>query len=325
MKRFRKTESYKIKQYVFIIIAVLIVAVIYLFWTQRGLLAQVFAFFVVAGIFIFLVSKYDFLLTLKEYERAVVFRFGRVSRVGGPGWAFLIPLIESYRIVDLRTQTLDIPEQSVITKDNVVVMADAVIYLYVNKDNASVIKSVIEIDDYKRGAELFVKSSIRDSAGCLSLQELISNIAKLNEDVKQQLQQITQEWGVSVESVELQNLTIPKEIKEAMHDYRAAEQRKLARVEGAKAHQAEIEAVKEAAESLSDRALSYYYIRALEKIAEGQSTKFIFPIELTRLAEAISGRMSGPKGSDIEELFKKYAPAIKAYLGEAPSKKKAKK
>jgi len=110
-----------------------------------------------------------------------------------------------------------------------------------------------------------------------------------------------------------------------MHEEKAAVQRKLARMEGAQAHMAEIDAVRKAAETLSDKALAYYYIRALEKMAEGRSTKFIFPMELSRLAEAVGGRVSGQQGPDLEQLFKKYAPAVTAVLSQNEKKQIAQK
>ncbi|MBI4043723.1 MAG: SPFH domain-containing protein [Candidatus Diapherotrites archaeon] len=322
MQRFKKTESYKIKQAIFVFIVALVLLAVFLVLTQRTLLAQIVFIVGVAALLLFLVRQYDFLLTLKEYERAVIYQFGRVNRVGGPGWALVIPLIETFKIVDLRTQTLDVPAQNVITKDNVVAKVDAVIYLYVNKDKQSITNSVIEIDNYKHGAELFVQASIRSVAGSLTLTELISNIAKLNEEVKKNLAQITASWGVSVESVEITDISVPPEVQDAMSAKAAAEQTKLARMESAQAHKAEIEAVREAAESLSDKALGYYYVKALEKIGESQSTKLVLPMELTALVASIARAARHASKEDLEGVFKDYAPLVKAYVHEKPGKAK---
>lgn len=307
-KRLGKTQSYRIKQLVFVLVLLLVfTAILALIFFKDQVLLFVLSSLLTL-VLIFLVTRYDFLLTLKEYERAVVFRFGRVVRVGGPGWALVIPVIESFRIVDLRSSTIDIPAQEVITKDSVVIKIDAIIYLFVKKDNQSVINSVIEIDDYRKGAEQFVVASIRDSVGELTLQEVISSIDKLNVQVQKRLSTIAINWGVNVDSVEIQNIKLPKELQDALTHQKAAEQEKLARIEKAKAHSAEIEAVREAAEHLSDKAIAYYYVRALERLGQGKSTKFIFPMELTRLAESISGAKSG---GEVEALMKKYAPVVK--------------
>ena len=329
-KRLGKIESYKVKELIFVLIALLVIALAAAFFIFREIVQLYIITIVFAVLLLFLISRYDFLLTLKEYERAVVFRFGKANRVGGPGWAFIFPVLESATLVDLRTQTIDVKPQEVITKDKVVVKIDAIIYLFVKKDNESVMKSVLEIDDYRKGAEQFVVASIRDSAGELVLSELISSIEKLNKEVKEKLAQITESWGVNIEAVEIQHLSVPKEISDAFSEQKAAEQKKLARAELALAHGLEIDAVRTAAEKLSDKALSYYYIRALERLGRGKSTKYLFPMELTQLASSLAG--GSGRNANVEELFKKYAPAIKKILSEGkkpakkkPAKKKAKR
>ena len=221
-KRFGKVESYKVKQGIFAFILAVVVVAGYLIWTNTAFLANIVLVGGAIIVFLVLVKQYDFLLTLKEYERALIYRAGRVNRVGGPGWTFLTPVLESFKIVDLRTQTLDVKPQTVITKDNVVVTIDAVIYLYVKRDNQSVINSVIEIDDYRRAASQYVQSKIRDVAGSLTLSELISDVGKLNDKLAKELEQISANWGVAVESVEIQTLDVPKEIEEAFSKRAAA-------------------------------------------------------------------------------------------------------
>ncbi|MDD5148318.1 MAG: SPFH domain-containing protein [Candidatus ainarchaeum sp.] len=317
-KRFSSVESHKIKQGVFLLLLVLIITVVWLALTNMQLFAYILLSIAVLAILSFIVWRYDFLLTLKEYERAVVYRFGKVVRVGGPGWTFIMPIIESFKIVDLRTHTIDIPPQEVITKDSIVVTIDAIVYLYVKPDKQSVINSVVEIKDYEKAAEEFVKSTVRDVAGTLTLSELITNIAEFNLRVLQQIEKIAQSWGVTVEAVQISNITLPKELQDALTTQKAAEQQKLARSQLADAHKLEIEAVKAAAEQLSDKALAYYYIRALEKLGEGRSTKFFFPMELTKLAEAVGGTLAAgaaaKNSSELESLFKKYKPALKKIL-----------
>jgi len=328
-KRLGQLESYKVKQLVFAVVALVIVAVIYLSLTNLDAIVPLILFLAAFAIVVFLIVQYDFLLTLKEYERAVIFRFGHINRVGGPGWTTIVPVIESFKIVDLRTSTIDIPAQDVITKDKIVTHVDAIIYLFVKPDKESVTRSVIEIDDYRKAAELFVQSSIRDVAGTMTSSDLISNTAELNTKVKQRLAQIADSWGVTIESVEISNIRLPETVAAAMHEEKAAEQKKLARMESALAHQAEIDAVKTAAGQLSDKALAYYYIRALEKLGEGASTKFIFPMELSKLAEQLAGRVQGGVAAsgnrELEELFKKYAPALKSFIEEKKPKQKNKR
>ena len=183
--------------------------------------------------------------------------------------------------------------QNVVTKDQVEVRVDAVIYLKVRKDNESVIKSIVEVQDYKQASQLYVVALIRDAIGTMNLSELISNVEQLNAKMEKGLSNIAHSWGVTIESAKITTMDIPAVVLSAMHDQKAAVQKKLARIEAAEAQKIEIDAVKAAAEQLNEKALAYYYVKALEKVGEGKSTKFIFPMELSRLAEAIGGRIAG--------------------------------
>jgi len=281
---------------------------------------------VLAAVFLVIWWKGNLLLMLKEYERAVIERFGKVKRVGGPGWTLVLPFIESSTIVDLRTQTIDVPRQQVITKGKIELGIDAVIYLKVKKDKESVIKSVIEVEDYRNAAKLYVVAALRDVLGNMDLDQIVSNIEDVNKELKDGLKKIGESWGIECETVEIKDVDIPKTVQDAIHLEKAAEQEKFARMQKANAHEYEIETVKRAAEQLSDKALSYYYVRALEKLGEGKSTKFMFPMEISRLASSLA---QGTKGeANVEELFKKYAPAITNLLSEqekARLKRKAKR
>lgn len=304
-----------IKQLIFIAIIILIMMLFFTVFAYQDFIVQNALAILVLLIFLFLIYKFDFIILMKDYERAVIFRFGKINRVGGPGWAVILPPIESHRRVDLRAHTIDIPHQDVVTGDNIEVRIDAVIYLRVDKAPQSVINSVVEIRDYEKASNLYVIALIRNIAGSMTLQELISNIDQMNETMKKKLERITKGWGVICDSVEIKDVQIPKTIIDAMHLEKAAEQEKLARIEKAKAHQAEIDAVKQAAGELSDKALSYYYIRAIEKLGEGKATKIIFPMEVSKLASAISGQVSGQSsGESIEALVKKYAPLIAEFM-----------
>ncbi|MCR4335681.1 MAG: SPFH domain-containing protein [archaeon] len=304
--------SDNVKFFVFIILFIFAVTVLFVLINNFQFIADNALWIIPILIILFLFARFDYLLTLKDYERAVVFRFGKVKRVAGPGWAVIIPPLESAVIVDTRTRTIDIPKQDIVTEDNVEVTIDAVVYLRVRKDNASVINSVIEVVDYIEASEHFVIGLIRDKAGSLTLAELISSIEELNKDLRVELERLAQKWGIQIEEVAIKDIQIPKTVISAMHEQKAAVQKKLARMEGAKAKQAEIEAVKAATMELNDKSLAYYYIQALEKLGEGKSTKFIFPMELTKLASSLSSKNMSPE--ELEALMKQYAPAIKAFL-----------
>ncbi len=319
-------KAQSIKYLVFILLLFLLFSLAIITVSNLDVLVANALWIVLALLFLLIVWKGDVLLMLEEYQRAVIMRFGKVKRVGGPGWCIVLPFIEKPTIVDLRTQTIDVPRQEVITKGKVELGIDAVIYLSVAKDNESVIKSVIEVEDYRHAARLYVIAALRDVIGSMTLDEVISGIEMVNKKLKDGLKKISQSWGIDCESIEIKDVNIPKTVQDAIHLEKAAEQERFARIQKAKAHEYEIETVKRAAEQLSDKALSYYYVRALEKLGEGKSTKFLFPMEISRLAESIArGTKSEPA---LEGLFKKYAPAVTSILSrqeKARIKRKVKK
>lgn len=305
------------KNIVFLLIVIVIIVIAFGLLINSEFIIQNWFWFLLLLIALWLVLSSDWLLQTKEFERAVIFRFGKVNRVGGPGWVIFFPPMESYTIVDTRVQTIDTKPQEIVTKDRVVLKIDAITFLKVKSDRQSVTNSVVNVENYKDATKQFVVSSIRDICGGMTMDEIITNVEMVNAKIKEALQEFSKEWGIAVEAVQFQGVSIPKELEEALHTQKAAEQKKLARKEIALGHQAEIEAVREAAEKLNDKALAYYYIRALEKISEGKSTKLIFPMELSNLAQAITGKISGslaPKESEIESLFEKYKPTIQKLL-----------
>ncbi len=316
-------KGQSIKYIIFILLLFFLFSLAAIAFTNVDVLAANLVWIVLIALFLLIVWKGDLILMLEEYQRAVIMRFGKVKRVGGPGWCIILPFIEKPTIVDLRTQTIDVQKQQVITKGNIELGIDAVIYLKVGKEKESVIKSVIEVEDYRTAARLYVIAALRDVLGSMSLNEIITKIDVVNKNLKEGLKKITLSWGIVVENVEIKDVDIPKIVLDAMHKEKAAEQEKLARMERAQAHEYEIETVKRAAENLSDKAMAYYYIRALEKLGEGKSTKFMFPMEITKLAESIGkGVQSGP---GLEKLFEKYAPAVTAVLSQNEKQQISKK
>lgn len=302
-------HSRRLKNLVFVGFMLVLAIVAFVAWNNGKFISENIIWIAIAAVVVYLIIRYDYILQLTDYKRAVVFTLGKVNRVGGPGWTIIFPPFEFAEIVDLRTQAVDIPKQEVVTKDGIEVTIDAVIYLSINEDNASVINSVTKINDYIEASKQYVIGILRDRAGSFTMAELVSNVDKLNLAMKQQLERIAREWGVNVEEALIKDINIPKTVLEAMHEEKAAVQRKLARIQAAEAQRAEIDAVRGAAEQLNDKALAYYYIRALEKLGEGKSTKFVLPLELTELAQSLSGRNLG--GRRLEELMQEYAPVVK--------------
>lgn len=285
-----------------------------------------FLWIVLLVLFIAFVWKFE-ILKLKDYERAVIFRFGKLNRVGGPGWTLILPFVEVYQHVDLRTRTLDVEKQDTVTRDSIEIKIDAVIYLKVKKDKQSVINSVLEVKDFQTAAKTFVIASIRDIIGGMNLSEVISSIDEVNTKLQKELSRVADEWGIRVIAVQIKDLDIPPTVLNAMHEQKAAVQEKLARIEKAMAHKAEIDAVKEAAAGLSDRALNYYYIKALEEMSRGKGTKLIFPLQFSNLAQSIGNRLGGTQSNEqmIETLKKALDTHVSKAVREAKAREKKKK
>lgn len=315
-----------VKYLVFIVILFLIFSLVAIAVSSLDVLVANALWILLIVLFLLIVWKGDLILQLEEFQRAVIMRFGHVVRVGGPGWCIVLPFIEKATVVDLRTQTIDVPKQDVITRENIELQIDAVLYLRVDSAKANVIKSIVEVQDYREATKLYLISSIRAVIGAMTLPEVISSTEEIETKLQEEVEKIAKDWGIEVVSVDFKDVDIPKTVLDAMHREKAAEQDKLSRMEGAKAHEYEIETVKRAAENLSDKAMAYYYIRALEKLGEGKSTKFMFPMELSRLAESIG--KGAQSGQNLDSLFEKYAPAVTALLSKSEKeaiKKKARK
>ncbi|MCD6434202.1 MAG: SPFH domain-containing protein [Candidatus Diapherotrites archaeon] len=328
-------EERSIRLAVFVIVLFAIIGIVVLALLNLEYLANNWYWLLIlaAIVFVYSIVRFDYLIRLKEYERAVIFRFGRVNRVGGPGWCFVIRPIENYVLVDLRTKTIDVPKQDVITKDQIELRVDAVIYMHVKSDPQSVINSVVAVRDYEKAMETMVIAALRDVIGNMELPEVIANIEAINAKLKEQLAEASKEWGVEVESVEIKDVDIPREVLEAMHAERAAVKQKLARIHKADAHKYEVGAIGEAASKLSDKAIAYYYIRALEELAKGKSTKLFFPLEVSKLAEGI-GNIFTPKMEKFQtvssqsispELVMEYKKILKEWVKEAVEELKKEK
>jgi len=311
-------DEQKIKNISFTIVFFTIIILITLFVVANETIKQIILGILCFVALIYLAFVTNIILQLKDYERAVIFRFGKVNRVGGPGWTFVLPFIEKPNITTLRTQVIDVPTQQVITRDNIRITIDAILFISVDSPKESVINSVVKVEDYRKAATFYVISMLRDILGEFDLIDVISNTESINKRLTESLKGVAKEWGIKVNSVEIRDLQIPEEIIESMHKQKAAVQKKLAIFEEAESEKAKIMAIKDATDALSDKTVLYYYIKALEKVGEGQSTKIIFPMELTSLLHSISNKLEMGKLPKInheeKEKLTEYLPLVQSYL-----------
>jgi regulator of protease activity HflC (stomatin/prohibitin superfamily) len=303
-------EEHKQAVVLFSLIAFVIVALVVLYYFD--LLRPVAVLLIILVVLVIMYTRSGtFFVQLQEYERAVVFRYGKFQKVAGPGWLFMIPFIETFRLIDLRVRTVDVGAQEVITKDNIKLHIDAIIYLHVFDAQ----KAIINVRDYERASVSYIQAHLRDVVGKMTLEYAISRVDEINKILLEGLQKITREWGVNVVNVEIQSLEIPDTVISAMHRRKAAEQDKLAAVEKAEAHKLTIDAIQAAAGKLSSPSLQYLYLQSLQKIAEGKSSKIIFPMELSRIASGLAAKLGEPYEKAQEQVVERYQKGIREGKG----------
>ena len=218
---------------------------------------------------------------VNQYERGIVLTFGRFSGIKEPGLRFLLPGIQTMRKVDVRTTPIDVPKQEVITKDNVTVSVDAIVYFRVI--NAA--KAVLETTNYVYATSQFAQAALRDVTGNFELEDLLSKREEISGQIKEIVDAQTDKWGIDVESVKLQNIELPSDMKRAMAKQAEAERERRAAIIAAEGEKASAQAVAEAARMLSQTpgGLNIRTLQTLEKISvePSQKTLVILPTELT--------------------------------------------
>lgn len=229
---------------------------------------------------------------INEYERGLLFELGKFKKILNPGWNLVLPIIHSYSKVDVRTKAVDVPEQEAITKDNVSIKINAVIYYKVF--DAS--KAVLAVENYYYAVSQLAQTTMRNVVGSVSLDELLSERDKLSLEICKIIDEATDPWGVKVENVELKDVALPEEMKRVIAKVAEAEREKAAVITKA---QGEVEAadnLAKAAETMSTTpgALHLRTLSTLNDLSSDQSNTVIFaiPIEVLRAFD-------GNKASDI--------------------------
>ncbi len=217
---------------------------------------------------------------INQYERGVVQRLGRFRKILDPGLHVIIPYIDTMRNVDVRTTPMDVPKQEVITKDNVTVNVDAVVYFRVI--NAK--KAVFETTNYAYATSTFAQTALRDVTGDFDLDELLSKRNEISSKIKEIVDAQADKWGIDIESVKLQNIELPSDMKRAMAKQAEAERERRAAIISAEGEKASAAAVAEAAELLAKTpgGLNIRTLQTLEKISTdpSQKTVILLPTDL---------------------------------------------
>ncbi len=218
---------------------------------------------------------------VQEYERGVIFRLGRLVGARGPGLFLLIPGVERMRKVDLRIVTMDVPAQEAITRDNVTVKVNAVVYFRVVDPEDAVVKVL----DYVRATSLIGQTTLRSILGQSDLDHLLSERDKINQELQVVIDQQTNAWGVKVTSVEVRDLELPQTMQRAMARQAEAEREKRAKVIHAEGEYSASQQLAAAAEVIGTQpaALQLRYLQTLTEIAAEKNSTIIFPLPLDLL------------------------------------------
>ena len=224
---------------------------------------------------------------LPEYERGVLFRLGRVTGdARGPGLIFIIPIVDRLLRVSLRTVTLDIPPQDIITRDNVTVRVNAVAYFRVVDPN----RAILEIEDFNFGTSQVAQTTLRSIVGQAELDELLINRDEINRRLQQIIDTLTDPWGVKVTLVEIKDVELPDAMRRAMARQAEAERERRAKVIHALGEKEAAETLAEAARLLEDRpaAMQLRVLQTMAEVASEQNSTLIFPLpmELLRVLDA---------------------------------------
>ncbi len=243
--------------------------------------------------FIALVTKGFYVL--REYERAVIFRFGRLARglVGGngPGVIIILPFIDKLVRVSLRTITMDVPPQDVITKDNVSVKVNAVIYFRVVEAQ----KAIVDVEDYFYATSMIAQTTLRSVLGQSQLDDLLSKRDEINADLQRIIDQATEPWGIKVTAVEVKNVDLPQEMQRASARQAEAERERRSKVIHAEGEYQASQRLADAANVLSQNptAIQLRFLETVTNIASDKNSTILFPIPIDMLTPFI--RSQEPK------------------------------
>ena len=263
--------------------------------------------FVVFLIIMLLIFSPIFLCQVNEYERGIKFTQGKFTEIMQPGWRFIVPIFQSYKKIDIRTKVIDVPEQEVITKDNVSIRINAVIYY--NIFDAG--KALLGVENFHYAVSQLAQTTMRNIVGSVTLDELLVGREKISSEICLIVDKATDAWGIKVQNVELKDVTLPGEMQRVIAKVAEAEREKQAVITKAAG---ELEASKnlaEAAEKLSNSpgALHLRTLSTINDLSSDQSNTIIFaiPIEVLR---AFEGKVNANMATDLVDKFVNHRPPV---------------
>lgn len=208
-----------------------------------------------------------------EYERLIIFRLGKYKRTIGPGIVYILPILEKSKKVDLRIVTADIPRQEVITRDNIPVLANTVVYFKVEKPSDAIIK----IENYAYAVRQYTQAALRDVVGNMELDSVLTERDKIAADIREIVDQETNEWGIDIKSIKIQEIELPAEMKRAMAKQAEAEREKRAAIIASEGELASAKNLAEAANIMASQpgALQLRTLQTIRDISQDPSEKIV--------------------------------------------------
>ena len=239
---------------------------------------EVFSAFLFVVIIFFIIILSNAIRILREYERGVIFRLGRLIAVKGPGIIFLIPLVDKMVKVSLRTVVLDVPPQDIITKDNVSIKVNAVVYFRVVQPE----KAIVEVENFLFATSQLSQTTLRSILGQSELDELLSERDKINAKLQTIIDHHTEPWGIKVSNVEVKQIDLPVEMQRAMAKQAEAERERRAKIVHAEGELQASQKLADAAEIIQTHpmALQLRYLQTLTEIASEKNSTTIFPVPI---------------------------------------------
>jgi regulator of protease activity HflC (stomatin/prohibitin superfamily) len=229
---------------------------------------------------------------VQEYERGVIFRLGRLVGAKGPGLFFIIPIIDRMQKVDLRVVTLDVPSQEMITKDNVTVKVNAVVFFRVVDPDAA----IVQVEDFKRATWNISQTTMRNVVGQSELDDLLANREQINSKLQKMIDETTEPWGVKVSIVEIKDVELPQSMQRAMAKQAEAEREKRAKLVHAQGEADAAQTLAKAANVMSKNPVSVQlrYLQTLTEISVEKNSTIIFPVPVD-LFEGLLGERGKKK------------------------------
>lgn len=225
---------------------------------------------------------------INQYENGVLFTLGKFTKIMNPGWNLVFPIFQSYRKVDMRVKAVDVPDQEAITRDNISVRVNAVIYYKIR----SAEQAILQVEDFYYAVSQLAQTTMRNAVGQVELDELLSKRDKVSEDIRTIIDKASDPWGISVDNLELKDITLPEEMKRVIGKQAEAEREKRAVIIKAEGEVAAANNMAKAAEVLasSSGALHLRTLQSINDISSDQSNTIVFavPLEVLRAFEKMS-------------------------------------